>query len=437
MEGIISRPKFVEEIKLAINREPAFLKIGEYEEDQFKQLCFSVSQVALEMLIIDIGVTDSSSLVTGIKSIRATKPSIRIVLLAIDKEIGDKTVAASVSLGITDVISLSTEPIDDKGKERENFTPLIEKHIKKTTTYADVVRWHHELGSNSEFFTSQKAKTKILTKKQIIEKKVYETKTELISIQTKNIAICGLNSKVGSSFIAMNLAMAISDYELDVSVIEPPINPYFFDTLLLHEHEEEDNLFTSIPHLIQSDRLGNRGVNNKVFDIYWNVADTRKNKINEWGINELIKQVYFEKKAINIIDFGENILPEALSYMDHIFLIIDPQPYLIAKEIDKLLRFLKLRDDGFQIHFIFNKMNKGVDEKGLRSSLEIKDTINVPFVDPKITYGCLYDARIPLEHKDIDEDFVESIERVVNKIIGNKYYKKERKPSLLGKIFKK
>lgn len=175
MDGIIARPKFVEEIKAALEREAAFIKIGEFEEDSFKQACFSAAQVSLKLLLIDIGVTDSASLITGIKSIRTSKPSIRIVLLAIDKEPGDKTVAAVVSMGITDVIPLSTETIDEKGKERENFTPLIEKHIKRNTTYADVVRWHYEVGN--EFSTSnEKIKTKILTKKQVIEKKFMKQK---------------------------------------------------------------------------------------------------------------------------------------------------------------------------------------------------------------------------------------------------------------------
>ncbi|MEC2529540.1 DNA-binding response regulator, partial [Bacillus cereus] len=358
MDGIIARPKFVEEIKAALEREAAFIKIGEFEEDSFKQACFSAAQVSLKLLLIDIGVTDSASLITGIKSIRASKPSIRIVLLAIDKEPGDKTVAAVVSMGITDVIPLSTETIDEKGKERENFTPLIEKHIKRNTTYADVVRWHYEVGN--EFSTSnEKIKTKILTKKQVIEKKIYETKTEVVSVANKNIAICGLSSKSGSSFVSMNLAMAMSDYDLAISIVEPPINPYFFDTLLLHEHEEEDNQFMSIPHMIKQNEIGNKEFNNKVFDIYWNVADTRKSKIGEWGINELIKLIHFEKEAINIVDFGENVPLDAFSYMDYIFIIIDPQPYLIAKEIDKVMNFVKLKQEGHPIYFIFNKMNKG------------------------------------------------------------------------------
>ncbi|UYX55706.1 DNA-binding response regulator (plasmid) [Bacillus thuringiensis] len=436
MDGIIARSKFVEEIKAALEREAAFIKIGEFEEDSFKQACFSAAQVSLKLLLIDIGVTDSASLITGIKSIRASKPSIRIVLLAIDKEPGDKTVAAVVSMGITDVIPLSTETIDEKGKERENFTPLIEKHIKRNTTYADVVRWHYEVGN--EFSTSnEKIKTKILTKKQVIEKKIYETKTEVVSVANKNIAICGLSSKSGSSFVSMNLAMAMSDYDLAISIVEPPINPYFFDTLLLHEHEEEDNQFMSIPHMIKQNEIGNKEFNNKVFDIYWNVADTRKSKIGEWGINELIKQIHFEKKAINIVDFGENVPLDAFSYMDYIFIIIDPQPYLIAKEIDKVMNFVKLKQEGHPIYFIFNKMNKGVDGKGLCNSLGLEGVINIPHIDPIITYNCLYDGRIPFEHKDINEEFVDSMDIIIKEIIGNKYYKKEKKPTLFNRLFKK
>lgn len=56
-----------------------------------------------------------------------------------------------------------------KGKERENFTPLIEKHIKRNTTYADVVRWHYEVGN--EFSTSnEKIKPRYLQKAGYREK---------------------------------------------------------------------------------------------------------------------------------------------------------------------------------------------------------------------------------------------------------------------------
>lgn len=123
--------------------------------------------------------------------------------------------------------------------------------------------------------------------------------------------------------------------------------------------------------------------------------------------------------------------------MDYIFIIIDPQPYLIAKEIDRVMNFVKLKQEGHPIYFIFNKMNKGVDGKGLCNSLGLEGVINIPHIDPVITYNCLYDGRIPFEHKDIDEEFVDSMDIIIKEIIGNKYYKKERKTSLFNRIFKK
>lgn len=437
MEGIISRPKFVEEIKLALKREPAFLKIGEYEEDQFKQHCFSVSQVALEMLVIDIGVTDGSSLITGIKSIRATKPSIRIVLLAIDKEIGDKTVAAIVSLGITDVIPLSTTPIDEKGKERENFTPIIKRNIERTTTYADVVRWHYEVGDEFDP-VNKNEKTKVKTKKQLVEKKVYETITEIIPVTTKNIGVFSLSENAGSSFVTMNLAVALSDYDLDVSVIEPPINPYFFDTLLLDSHEKEERSYVSVPHEIHLNEEKKHEFDNKFFNVYWNVADTRLKLIEEWKLDELLKQIYYFKTTLNIIDFGTYEIQGAYDYMDYIFLIIDPQPQAIFKNIERLMYFIGLKEKGYPVHLIYNKMNPGVDEKFLDDNLELDISGKVPHLDPMITYSCYFDGRIPYEHKGIEELFIDEIDEIVTKIIGKSHKKKPKeKVGLLKRLLNK
>lgn len=435
MKGIISRSKYVEEIKAALGEEPAFLKIGKFEEDEFKQYCFSVAQTTLDILVVDVGITDAESLLTGIKSIRTAKPSIRVVLLAIDRVPGDSTVAAIVSTGITDVIELSTEPIDEHGKERRNFTPIIERNLSKNTTYADVVRWHTPIDEGFATFEKQDVKTKI--KKQVVEKKIVETVTEVVSVENKNIAICSLSEKSGSSFITMNLAMALSDYDLNVSVIEPPTNSYFFDTLSLDYHTKEEGDFVSIPHIINGSIPKEKVVENRAFDIHWNVADTRIGAIHEWGSNDILKQMYFLKTSLNVIDFGTLSISNTIEYLDYVFVVIDPQPMMIYKNIERLMDYLEMKEQGWPIYFVYNKMNKGVNKKELKDELKLPIAASISYVNPEVIYECLFNSKIPLEHKDIGEDFDMELAEIVDIIIGNQHGKrKKRKAGLLQKLFR-
>jgi len=122
------------------------------------------------------------------------------------------------------------------------------------------------------------------------------------------------------------------------------------------------NKFYSYPHSIRENKTLKPN-SEFVFDgIAWVVADDRKDMITDWNYNQMIKLMYASSLCpITLIDIGSNTGHESvkpiLSNVDGILVIVDPFPTYCMKQNHKLEEILKLKQEGFPIHFIVNKYN--------------------------------------------------------------------------------
>jgi len=421
MNGVLTRPEFLQEIQEALLREPEFRKVGPFSDDEFKQHCFSLQSTSIFTIVVDCGVASDDAILSGIRLIRMSKENVRFIILAIDRKPGDPLISEIISLGIYDIIELSSEL--NEQNERMNFSPIIAENLKKSKSYGDIVRWHTISASDNKNVTTEKTKSRVQVKERVKEIEV----VKVIQLSNKNIGICNATKRAGSSFFTMNLARALAMHEVRTSVVENPLYPYLFDTLMLDEKEKKEDSFQSVPHsVLTSTRVNKENKDNIYFDIFWNVLDTRKafSKETQWGINEYLQQINASSSTINLIDLGSNENDEVLKHLDEIYVLIDPAPNEIIQSIDRLGYFVKLEEDGLPIKYIFNKYNDGVNLELLNENLELDIKYHIPYVEPSNVYKSYFEGKIVYDYLADESSFHQILNSIVNDLAPENTLKK-------------
>ena len=147
---------------------------------------------------------------------------------------------------------------------------------------------------------------------KIVERKIYT------GIEKKLIIVSSLSKCAGATTITLSLAKYLSNLGILSSVIEPPIEPTIFNWIGIEEIIDKsgeycEDSFYSYPHEIASEKR----IKNKaefIFDnIVWIVPDDRKEAIDNWGYNQMLKLIYVSNIApITFIDVGDNLNHEAI-----------------------------------------------------------------------------------------------------------------------------
>lgn len=120
MYGILATPEHIEGVREAIGEGDVWYeKVGQFGEEAFIQECISASQVNLQTLIVDMDMTDPESFIKGIRKFRVSRANTRIVVLAVGREPGDKTINTLLKFQIFDFIAPSLQSIE--GYEDEDF----------------------------------------------------------------------------------------------------------------------------------------------------------------------------------------------------------------------------------------------------------------------------------------------------------------------------
>lgn len=268
MYGILATPDHIESIKEAIGEGDIWYeKVDQLGEDAFIQECISASQVNLLTLIVDMDMTDPESLIKGIRKFRVSRGNTRIVILAVGREPGDKTINTLLKFQIFDFIAPSLNSIE--GYEDEDFDELedeteedaIEKKIEirrplshyihsqlsLRPSYSNAARWDIETEAMLNRGTGGKVKTGEARGRDDKEKKPTSEKSQPLDssviehidqleiqpiptrekqtlvetiIGTVTIAVMGIEASSGSTHTAILIANYLERKGNKVALIE-------------------------------------------------------------------------------------------------------------------------------------------------------------------------------------------------------------------------
>ena len=271
-------------------------------------------------------------------------------------------------------------------------------------------------------------KIRYIERQKVIEKKVYT------GIEKKTVIISNLTKCAGSTTLTLNLAKYLSNLNILSAVIEPPIEyPTIFHWMGIEERLNKGigdgiNDFYSYPHKILKNKSLKPG-SEYIFDnIAWIVPDDRREKIESWDYNQMIKLIYASSLCpITFIDIGSNIghasVKPILSNVDEILVVIDPFPTYCMGQNNKLEELLKLKEEGFSIHFIVNKWNSGVKDKDFLSYLGCEPAAIIPAINLEYLYKANYSSSISCSYREVFEKLEKPLEEILSLFIQKKFLK--------------
>lgn len=297
-------------------------------------------------------------------------------------------------------------------------------------------------------------------KKEYVEKVINVPvpvyKSVYTSIGNKLIVVANLSRRAGSTFTTLNLAKAISNLNILVSIIEPPIGlPYIFDTIGLENRlnnlSSDDNSslnFYSYPHEIKNNTKLKREKETIDDGIVWMVPDSRKPIIKEWTYYNMMKLIYASRRAsISLLDCGEYLDHESirpiLSEADLILVVVDPLPTECMQNSEKLEQMITMRNkEGFPIEFAINHWNGGVDKKQFLDFLKVEPIMYIPQIESSYIYESIYDCKLPYDCEDVkmqlDKPFYYVIKKLVpGELLSKIDSNKEGKFSFANRLIRK
>lgn len=270
-------------------------------------------------------------------------------------------------------------------------------------------------------------KIRYIERQKIVEKKVYT------GIEKKTVIISNLTKCAGSTTLTLNLAKYLSNLKILSAVIEPPIEPpTIFHWMGIEERLNKGSSngrdFYSYPHKIWNNEVLKPN-SEYIFDsIAWIVADDRREKIESWDYNQMVKLIYASSLCpITLIDIGSNIghvsVKPILSNVDEILVVVDPFPTYCMRQNQRLEELLKLKQEGFPIHFIVNKYNSGVKDRDFLGYIGCEPAAFIPAIDLSYLYKANYGSTIPGSYKEVFEKIEAPLGKILSLFIQKKFLK--------------
>ncbi len=271
-------------------------------------------------------------------------------------------------------------------------------------------------------------KIRYVEKHKVVEKKIYT------GIEKKMIIISNLTKCAGSTTITLNLARYLSNLNIIPAVVEPPIDsPTIFHWMAIEEKlskekDLEQNGFYSYPHQIWEGKTIKPKSEYISGGITWIVADDRKEIIENWDYNQMIKLIYASSLCpITLIDIGSNLghssVKPILSSVDIILVVIDPFPSSCMRQNNILEEILKLRQEGFPIYFVVNKWNGGVEKKEFLNYLGCEPAALIPAISLDWLYKANYSSIIPYEFPEVSDQLNGPLKKISSLFIPKKFIK--------------
>ncbi len=265
--------------------------------------------------------------------------------------------------------------------------------------------------------------------------KIEVIKTVYSNAPQINICIGSLSRKAGSTFITLNLARALSELNILVSVIELPLNkPYIFDYIGLQQRfqfdKSEVNDFQFIEDILKNTE-SKRKKELVQDNIIWFILNPFVETIDNLNFDSISKILYASKRAsVNLIDIGNHLehpaVKEHLDSFNKILIIVDPLPPDILQN-EKMLKFIqKIKAAHYPVEFIINKYHKSIYLKELNQYLGFAPLMQIPFIDSGLIYKAVYQCKVPYSMKGIKASLKKEMDLLIKKNIPDAFIKENK-----------
>lgn len=193
-----SSPACVREMVLA-HGEVLYESVGVHGDEEIKRVFQAASRLPGGTLVVDIHVASGEGLVRVLHAFRIARPECKVIVLVGDRQPGDETASALVSLGVYNLCEGSNDTVFN-----ENFR----RCLRGEGSYAAASRWHRGFREETEQRTRETV---------IIERRPLGRVT---------VAVAGLAAGVGCTHTALMLGAFLAKTGA-AAVVEDSQRPVF------------------------------------------------------------------------------------------------------------------------------------------------------------------------------------------------------------------
>jgi MinD-like ATPase involved in chromosome partitioning or flagellar assembly len=296
----------------------------------------------------------------------------------------------------------------------------------------------------------------VIIKDRIIEKEIL--RTEYTAMNNKIIVVASMWSGAGSTTFATNLARAISERGLEVSYVEYPLaKPYMFDYLCIPEKEYEDVTYIDVAREIkEAGSRKNKRKNWKEAGVNWFVTDTRKEPLQSFEYEDMLKYIYSLHSVVTIVDISANLndssIQKFLHHADEIFVCVEPDPVKIdwlstithegketptQRKEQQIIKFLNEinKREGIEYQFITMKYSSIINLEEWLSCLEKEPLCYFPSIPYDGIINSVWESTFLYDHEEYTEAIERALKPVIVKMLPREFYslnKEKKKKSLLN-----
>lgn len=266
---------------------------------------------------------------------------------------------------------------------------------------------------------------------QMIDTKKSQVQRVYSVIKQKTIGVMSLTKRAGSTFFATNLAAALGDKNLLISLIELPYdNPYIYDLVGISNYNELT--YYSILNEINNNKNVERDRITTINNIMFLVRDPTRGKIDNWDDNKTMKLIYSAKESlISIVDIGHNYdkIESLLPEFDLIYVIYDAMPPDLMANYGVLEKIESHNRKYNNIRYVLNNDNAGINRRSLNNYLGIKPNVTIPRLPAELMYRSAYKKKFPYQEKKLksifDDEFVSVYSELLPKELNNKKHRRK------------
>lgn len=409
-----------------------------WTEDQFIECIQASMRVPLSTLIIDITNVRENVAYKGIQLLRVQKPNLRIILFAPGFIPGNSLIAACISLGIWDIVAPEIPDIPEDQEELEEgqeivFSHYITSRLETKANYADVVRWHTN-SSLESFNEKEDSKKNDKQKKQKINREskqeskvIYENR--FVSTPNNIVTVINLTKKAGSSFISLNLAKLLSDYNLPVTYIDSPIGKgEAYLQLGLYEDEEFYSLTQDIQEKVKPDIDMLPVVNG--LKVSTHIPTFLSKKEHNWNAEDTFYIAHHVSSGISVFDLGYNYdderIEDLINISSLVIVVLEPNPTELTLEHERLAFIKELVDKAFlPVVFVANKWSDAVNERKFEEDIEINLLTTVSAIPLEMLHKSWFANNyvFPIEIDSLRENMIEEFKPILAELLTEEQLK--------------
>ncbi|GKX28715.1 hypothetical protein SH1V18_11950 [Vallitalea longa] len=264
---------------------------------------------------------------------------------------------------------------------------------------------------------------------QINDNRKIQANTVYSVMKQSTVGVMSLTKRAGSTFFATNLASALAEHDVLVSLLELPYDePYIYDLVGISNYSEID--YYPILNKISNDKSVKRDNITNINNILYLVRDPTREKIQNWDNNKTNKLIYSAKDSlISIVDIGFNYanVKNILDEFDLIYVLYDGYPPDLISNYHLIEEIKEYDKENSKVRYILNNYNIGINMKTLNNYLGIKPDITIPKLPSDIIYRCAYKKKFPYKDKKLRNIFDEKFKSIYKELLPKKYLKKCRK----------